>query len=92
MTWDEAAELLNVYLEHAAHIVDGESDRPLPDVPDLDLQGAPTPDTEARIRSMLTDAEEAMTALAIRKAEIAEEIAHMRRLKTAGAGYLRNTG
>jgi hypothetical protein len=92
MTWDDAAELLQGYLEEAARIVDGESDRDLPEVPDLDLSGQPTPDTEARIRAMLADAEEAMATLAIRKAEIAQEIAHMRRLKTAGAGYLRNAG
>jgi hypothetical protein len=92
MNWTEAAELLQQYLEEAARIVDGESLNELPEPPTLDVDGLPDPATETRIRSMLADAEEAMAALAIRKAEIAEEIAHMRRLKTAGTGYLRNAG
>ena len=90
MTWGEAAELLKHYLEEASRIIDAESDRELPEVPPLELDGWPSPGTEARIRALLADAEEAMTAMAIRKAEIAQEVAHMKRLKVAGAGYLRN--
>lgn len=92
MTWDEAAELLEVYLEDAARIVDGQTDRELPEIPQLDLDGIPTPETEARIRALLADAEEAMALLAIRKAAMAQEITRTKRLKVAGAGYLRNVG
>lgn len=92
MTWEEAADLLQEYLEDTARIVDGETPAALPPLPRFDIEGRPGPETEARIRALLADAEDAIATLAIRKAEVAEELTHMRRLKTAGAGYLRNAG
>lgn len=92
VTWQEAADLLRQYLEDSARIVEEASTHELPPIPAFELEGIPDPETEARIRSMLADANDAMEALALRKAEITQEIEHMNRLRTAGAGYLRNAG
>ena len=89
MTWEEAADLLELFLEDAARLADGEDGGELPDVSGIELDGQPDGDTEHRIIGLLADTEEAMAALALRKAEIRQEMDHMGRLRSAGAGYLR---
>ncbi len=89
LTWDEAADLLELFLEDAAGLADGEEPGELPDVGHVVLDGQPSEATEARIVTLLTQTEEAMAALAQRKAEIRQEMDHMGRLRSAGAGYIR---
>lgn len=89
VTWDEAADLLELFLEDAARLADGEEPGELPDVGSVDLVGEPSEATEARILTLLSQTEEAMAALALRKAEIRQEMDHMGRLRSAGAGYIR---
>jgi hypothetical protein len=89
LTWVEAADLLESFLEEAGRLVDGED---LPEVPafgTIRLIDEPDPDVAARVTTLIRDAEEALAALSLRRAEIEQELEHTDRLRSAGARYLR---
>lgn len=89
LTWAEAADLLESFLEEAGRLVDGED---LPEVPEfgtIRLIDEPDPDVAARVTTLIRDAGEALAALSLRRAEIKHELEHTDRLRAAGAGYLR---
>jgi hypothetical protein len=89
VSWIEAANQLEAWLEEAARLIDGE------EVPGFDMPGpfdlSDTPDraTRLRVEGLLADADEAMTTLSLRKAEITQELEQANRLRKAGTGYLR---
>lgn len=89
VTWAEAADLLETFLEEAGRLVDGGEIADQPDLGELQLTGIPGREDVERLRRLLADTEEAMRALALRRAEIQQELDHTTRLRTAGAGYLR---
>ena len=60
-----------------------------PELGEFELTGSPRPEDAERLRRLLADTQEAMQALALRRAEIQQELDHTTRLRTAGAGYLR---
>jgi hypothetical protein len=90
VTWTEAADLLEGVLEHISRLIDGEDLPDLPGLAALNLEGVPDTATVERVRCLLADAEEAMAAISLRRAEIIQELAHGDRLRVAGAGYLRH--
>ncbi|MGF1667818.1 MAG: hypothetical protein ACFCVC_16285 [Acidimicrobiia bacterium] len=89
LTWSEAADLLESFLEEAGRLVDGEELSEVPELGAIQLGDEPDPEVAARVAALLRDTEEALTALSLRKAEIKQELEHTDRLRSAGAGYLR---
>jgi hypothetical protein len=89
LTWSEAADLLESFLEDAGRLVDGEDLPEIPALGSIQLSDDPDPEVAARVAALLRDTEDAMTALSLRKAEIKQELEHTDRLRTAGTGYLR---
>lgn len=89
VTWAEAADLLETFLEETSRLVDGEDIADQPDLGEFTLTGDPEPEDIERVERLLADANDAMHALALRRAEIQQELDHTTRLRTAGAGYLR---
>jgi hypothetical protein len=89
LTWSEAADLLESFLEDAARLVDGEGPTEVPELGPIELIDEPDPEVAARVTALLGDVEEALTALSLRRAEIKHELEQTDRLRSAGAGYLR---
>jgi hypothetical protein len=89
VTWSEAADMLEAFLEEAGNLVDGEEPPQMPSVGALEFIDSPDEALIIRVRSLLADTEEAIVALALRRAEIQQELDHTDRLRSAGAGYLR---
>ena len=89
VSWAEAADLLESFLEEAGRLVDGDDVAGQPELGEFELTGSPRPEDAERLRRLLADTQEAMQALALRRAEIQQELDHTTRLRTAGAGYLR---
>ncbi len=89
LTWSEAADLLESFLEDAGRLVDGEDLPDLPALGTIQLIDQPDPEVADRVTTLLRETEEALTALSLRRAEIKHELEQTDRLRSAGAGYLR---
>lgn len=102
MTWAEAADLLEAFLEDAGRIIDGD----LPEGDGTDALGSdalgagpldfpfeftdePDEATVIRLLGLIDDSNEALAMMSLRRAEIQQELGHNERLRAAGSGYLR---
>jgi hypothetical protein len=90
--WDDAAASLERLLEHAARLVDGETDSQAPDPIDLQsitLSSTPDPATIDHVRALLTQVPDAVRALEEAKSVAASELDELNRHRTAATAYTR---
>ena len=90
--WDDAAASLERLLEHAARLMDGDTDSPPPTPIDLStIALSPTPDqaTIDHVRALLAHVPDAAQALEAAKAAVAADLDEMDRHRAAATAYTR---